>query len=280
MKKLLLVVMAVFAIAVANAQTETKTTLVLKNGTEIRGVVLQEVPGEYITIKADSGDIFTYRMDEVQSGMNEKLNNQVQQQRALVAKREANKPYTGYRGIVEIGGAFSPGSGTADLDYRASVHFINGGYLTPHLYLGIGVGLAFSKGGYSMDDWGDEYYFVGKHDYVSVPLFANIRASFLKGRKVTPFVSLKIGYDIALKSKLDRSASWYDEYYEEYHTIHYSASFSGFYMEPTLGAQIARNSVSSKKQYWMVGITFITLPDSSSRFSEMYGVGLRAGLTF
>lgn len=248
MKKLLLVVMAIFAIAVANAQTETKTTLVLKNGTEIRGVVLQEVPGEYITIKADSGDIFTYRMDEVQSGMNEKLNNQVQQQRALVAKREANKPYTGYRGIVELGGAAEISSGTAG--FRASVNFVNGYSFSPHFYAGVGVGIAVHS------------------NHCAIPLFANLRFSFLKDRKLIPYISLNVGYDISLTRISD------DEYFNYYY---YGATYSGYYLEPNIGIQIKRKTVRNKNYYWNIGISYTELLEC---WDDLHGIGLRVGLTF
>ena len=66
MKKLLLSIMLIMASFVMFAQGTYKEVVYLKNGSIIKGVVLEQVPNESIKIQTADGSIFVYPMSEVE----------------------------------------------------------------------------------------------------------------------------------------------------------------------------------------------------------------------
>lgn len=64
MRKLLFFVLLTFCFAFAAAQNMSEVVY-LKNGSMIRGMVIEEIPGQSIKIKTADGSVFVYRMSEV-----------------------------------------------------------------------------------------------------------------------------------------------------------------------------------------------------------------------
>ena len=165
----LFIVISTFAIAQNNYQD----VVYLKNGSIIRGVVIEQVPNESIKIETSDKSIFVYQMDEIQKitkeekpvAKNERIN-------ASPSAGEGLKP--GYRGIMEMGYQF--GTGDYGMD-RLKFNIINGGQFSPYFYLGGGVGL--------------RYYFDA--EAALVPVFVHARTNILD-KKVSPYFAFSLGY--------------------------------------------------------------------------------------
>ena len=156
-----------------NAQS-LQEVVYLKNGSVIKGVVIEQVPGVSLKIRTNDGSIFAYSMSEVEK---------ISKEESATTRITSNSSGTassldfGYRGFVDLG--FTVGLG---YDYGGRVAFFtsHGVQILPQLYVGGGVGVNYF---YDLDG-------------VSIPLFVDVRTD-LKKAKISPFVDLKLGYSVA-----------------------------------------------------------------------------------
>lgn len=156
----------------------------LKNGSVVRGVVVEQVPGASLKIQTADGSLFVFQMSEVDKITKELPKQQVQQTVATTkkyviesaeeaVKNEAAAKTRGYRGFVD-------GGFTAGYDFMVELINTSHGYqINPHFFVGGGMGLhiAAIEGG------------------VIVPIFADVRVNFLK-HKISPFVDYKVGASV------------------------------------------------------------------------------------
>ncbi len=160
-------------VAFAVAQNYMVDVVYLKNGSVIRGTIIEQVPNESIKIQTSDGSIFAYQIDEVQKMTKEAATQYFgagrQWDNRFAAKR-------GYAGFVDIGGGFAIG------DYAgpyAEITTSHGCQIIPYLFMGVGFGFHYDL------EW----------DAAFVPVFADIRCNFLNSN-ITPFIGMKIGYSI------------------------------------------------------------------------------------
>lgn len=168
MRKLLLLfaLLAAFSIqCIAQSYTEV---VYLKNGSIIRGIVIEQVPNKSLKIKTADGSIFAYAMDEV-----EKITKE-----AYYAKGNHNYgtgySLKGYKGFVETGYTFDLSDCNAE---RFTISTTHGYQFNNYLFVGGGIGLNLYTDA----------------DLYSVPVFASFRANFMN-KKITPFADIKSGY--------------------------------------------------------------------------------------
>lgn len=143
--------------------------LYLKNGSVIRGIIIEQVPNESLKIQTYDGNIFVYKMEEVLKITKESPI--VQRKIGGAKKGDFNKP-DGYFGLLEIGYATPT---------RLGVTVINGYRIVPQFAIGVGIGLQ----GY-----------IG-YGEMTIPLFVHLRSDFLN-RAVSPFIAFNIGYNISV----------------------------------------------------------------------------------
>jgi hypothetical protein len=200
MKKQLSLLAALFVIGMmlpATVQAQRYEDVVhLKNGSVIRGIIVEQVPNESLKIETRDGNIFVYQMDEVEKMTKETTTSRSPRAGRSTVNRvtreqkfkEFNKPQ-GYLGIVEVGGGLGLGNYAAQ---RASVSVINGYRFFPQFAVGIGVGLeAFF---YTWHNHNNGDTFTGSEG--SIPIFLHLRSDFIDG-KVTPYVAVNTGYNIS-----------------------------------------------------------------------------------
>lgn len=135
----------------------------LKNGSIIKGSVVEQIPNQYIKIQSGDGSVFVYQSDEIS-----KIEKAVKKNRF---KSYLSKEYdiTGYRGFVDIG--FQRGLDLSVHDFSCFIISTSHGYQFSQLtFLGIGVGY-------------NEYAF---------PIFVDYRQNFIKG-SISPFFNMKAG---------------------------------------------------------------------------------------
>lgn len=152
----------------------------LKNGSIIKGIVIEEVPNESLKIQTRDGSVFAYKMSEV-----EKITKQV------VTKKDARGSYnlygdnsdydlkTGFKFFTELGYTFGDNEGE-----RVELLTAAGSQINPYLFVGAGVGLNY----YTSD---------GDNGFV-LPIYADLRGYVPTGSAVHPYIDLKPGYGVNL----------------------------------------------------------------------------------
>jgi len=186
----------------SNTRANYDDVVYLKNGSIIRGIIIEQVFNEKIKIKTHEGNIFVYMADEIEkfakeeSSYNKSANNW-----KLSQSEEFNKP-KGYLGLLEFGGGIGFGTWGAN---RISLTMINGYRAVPQFAIGVGIGLQLLF---------YEYYdgYLKKITEATLPIFLHLRSDFL-ARRVSPFIVFNIGYNASLSKGF----------------------YSGIMIEPTLG---------------------------------------------
>lgn len=272
MKRFLLAIVCVcFAVSVAQAQTSNQTLLKLKSGVEVRGEIVELIPDVSITLKDANGDLFYYRMDEVARFEMGK------QEKSKIRESKGLGNFKGYRGVVDVNWNRGGDGNNKSLHYQQiNVSFINGYNFGSYLFIGLGVGVSFSNmNGWCGECYNDDHEQLG--DHIDLPIFLHLRSSFLKNRRVSPFVALSAGYNINCKTA----------YRDGYHaTIHDDAGnyfypagkFSGVYIEPSLGAEFRIN----RKHAISLALTLPIVPPTEKTRGRfiMKNVGAKIGYSF
>lgn len=170
MKKLLLLFALLVGISLhCTAQNYTEVVY-LKNGSIIRGVIIEQVPNKSLKIQTADGSIFAYPMSEVEKITKEKATYRANREEFGNTKSSLK----GYKGFVETGYIFD----LSDFDAnRFEVSTTHGYQFNNYLFVGGGIGI--------------DYY--TDADLTSVPIFASFRANFTN-KRITPFADIKTGY--------------------------------------------------------------------------------------
>ena len=175
MKKLLFFLCACF-VCLVSAKAQSLTDVVyLKNGSVVRGTIIEQVPNESIKIQTSDGSIFAYPMVEVQKMTREQA---IRVTRGSVSNgfRHNFAPQRGYRGFVEVGGGLGISDWAGDYVGLTTSH---GYQFNPYIFAGAGVGANY--------DFGNEIIFI--------PVFADFKYNVLNS-SITPMFGAKIGYTV------------------------------------------------------------------------------------
>ncbi len=191
---------------VAQAQ-QLQEVVYLKNGSIIRGVIIEQVPNESLKIQTADGSIFAYPMDEVEKITKEQplvSNNttitsynsgtNTSSKSSFSSMVESYGLKSGYRGFIDLG--YSVGVGDWG-EGRVELSTSHGYQIIPYLFVGLGAGV--------------NYYH--ESEVWEIPIFAHLRGSLPCHAICQPFIDWKIGYTV------------YD--------------ITGFYMCPSLGCRFA-----------------------------------------
>ena len=178
MKRFVLIIAAMVMFAANMMAQNFQEVVYLKNGSIIKGTVIEQVPGKTIRIQTNDGSIFAYRMDEVERIVKEPISDR-QVSRGGYSQNSHSQAndgglQTGYRGFFETGYNFGVG------DYkegRVEMSTIHGSQVLPMLFIGAGVGVSY---------WFDS-------ETVAIPIFADFRLNAPTG-SISPFLDLKMGY--------------------------------------------------------------------------------------
>ena len=166
--KLTLLSIFLFTAIAANSQSY-QDVVYLKNGSIVKGQIIEQIPTSSLKIEIAGGSIFVYQMTEIEKIIKEEIIT------PPIAKRKRTAPKTGYKGFVDMGGGFPVSNG----DGFFSVHISQGYQFNPFFYAGAGLGIDYHFG----------------YSTICLPLFANGRVNFIDN-PVSPFFDLKIGYSV------------------------------------------------------------------------------------
>lgn len=180
MKRITVIVMLLLSISIFSyAQNQLQDVVYLKNGSIIRGTVVNMVPNETLRIQTLDGSTFVYQMNEVEKITKEQPVNQTRNSfRPFGGNVASFKP--GYEGSADLG--YTVGTGTWSLN-RFEFNTSHGYRFNPYFYLGAGLG----------------FHYYHEADGTLMPLFVDARADLMSGN-IVPFVDLRAGYSISLSS--------------------------------------------------------------------------------
>jgi sRNA-binding regulator protein Hfq len=140
----------------------SQNVVYLKNGSVIRGTIIEQIPGKTISLKTKDDNIMVFYLDEI---------DRIGVSPVSGGSRGLRQ---GYKGILELDYAIGTGDWKVD---RLNLQFINGYQVNPYFSLGIGTGA--------------HYYFDA--EAVLIPVFADFRANFIDNA-VSPYLAFDIGY--------------------------------------------------------------------------------------
>lgn len=207
---LLLSLCSLIAINTLHAQEVPREDVVyLKNGSVIRGQILEYQPEGNIKVEIQGGSILVYKTSDVLKVQKEPMKNPPPQYYSKDALKEKNPPILKTKGMY---------------------HFIGGGNLFGVNDWGspsVGLSLTYT-GGYQVNN----YLAVGAgigfktlfNQYNFVPVFADIRGYLFK-KPTSIYYNLELGYNIALKTQ-----SW------EWNST--QKAEGGIYARPAIGVRV------------------------------------------
>lgn len=247
MKKLLLLTF-LFCISLT-VFAQQNEAVYLKNGSVIKGTIIEQIPNESLKIETSDGSIFVYKMEEVA-----KITKETSQNKGQANQSRSNSVFTngngrtydiqGYRGFVDFGYTVGVGDFATG---RVELTTSHGYQINPYIFIGGGTG----------------FQFYHEAESVVLPLFADFRANFTNGH-IVPFVGIKLGYSFDL-----------------------SDSFSGlgFYLNPAVGVKF----MLSDKQALNLSIGYTMQSADAYYYSSGYfysstenmgGISFKVGFEF
>jgi hypothetical protein len=170
-KKYFVLLAFAFITTLAYSQPNYQDVVYLKNGSIIRGVIIEQDPNVSIKIQTDERNVFVFFFYEI-----EKLTKEPYQVRY-------GSNNVRYKGVMEFG--IQWGIGNLDMN-RFKLNIINGIQVNPYFSFGLGTGI--------------RWYQDTKTSLI--PLYSNIIIN-LTNNKNSPFISLGTGYSFEARKSFN-----------------------------------------------------------------------------
>jgi hypothetical protein len=189
MKKYLILVLLIAFASAAYAQ-QYQDVVYLKNGSIIRGVIVEQIPNQSIKIES-AGNVFVFKMDEIEKITKEEISTpksrhdgRVEKVKGRREKQEDGQPKTpqtsalkrGYSGIAELAFGIGYGDAVERANELIKINLVNSFRFNPHVALGLSTGARFLM----------------HEDIYLVPIMADLRINVLN-RKASPYFVLNLG---------------------------------------------------------------------------------------
>lgn len=206
-----------------NAQSYTEVVY-LKNGSVIKGTIIEQVPNVSLKIKTNDGSLIICKMEDVNKITKEETYSNNYRNNTS-SRKLARQTLRGYKGFVDMGYVVDLSDNNAN---KLEISTSHGYQFNNYFYVG---------GGVAVDYYTDA-------DLISAPVFVDFRANFIN-KKVTPFADIKTGYSFgdvegvyvttgvgvrfslrgkkAINLKLEYNYQQYD-----YNDSYYSYSYGGY----------------------------------------------------
>lgn len=161
------------------AQTHYQDVVYLKNGSIIRGMIIEQVPNQSIKIETADRSVFFFKLEEIEKFTREPASGR----QSPLARGEGGVWSPGFIRITELG--YEGGTGRYGIN-RFKFNFINSYQFTPHFSAGLGTGF--------------RYYIDA--DIFALPILTDLRATILKG-PISPYFALGLGYTLDTKNRFE-----------------------------------------------------------------------------
>ena len=177
------IVICLFALVISTMAfvTMAQDVVYLKNGSVIKGSVIEMIPNQSIKVQTADGSLFVYQMNEV-----DRIERDVKaKSHQSIDEDDFEGDYLerGFRGLIDLGAHF--GFGDAEDSYQISAAFTGGYQINRMLFVGAGVAPTLNL-------FDNEYYDEVETTFL-LPIYSAIRLDFIN-KKVTPFIDGRIGY--------------------------------------------------------------------------------------
>lgn len=218
MRKLLFLLTLLLSISTYVAAQNYTEVVYLKNGSVIKGVIIEQVPNVSLKIKTSDGSLIICQMNDVEKITKEERYTR-DYRKDVNNRKAARNTLKGYKGFVDVGYIADLSDYNAD---KVEVSTSHGYQFNNYFYVG---------GGVAVDFYTDA-------DLIAAPIFVDFRANFIN-KKITPFADIKTGYSVgdvegvyvatgigvrfslkgkkALNLKLEYNYQQYDYYYRGYY---------------------------------------------------------------
>lgn len=168
-----------------SAQVNRRDIVYLKNGSIIKGDILEVVPNETIKIKTSDGSIFVFKMEEVErTGKDEPVAKEISKEQADVTKTKERAKSSGYLFMVRLGPNTHLWEGS---DFSAGI--INA--IQVNEYMSFGIGAEATTYGYDRDY---------NSSVVIYPFFFDARF-YIPKERAQPMFSMQLGYSVVGNKK-------------------------------------------------------------------------------
>ena len=197
MKKPIVFILSLFfAVFAFSQQTQYEDVVYLKNGSIIRGMIVEQIPNQTLKIKTADRNLFVFEFDQIEKITKEEIPQELvgEEQKPAPPSNQYVAKENGFESEIDLLLAVQLEWGEPVL----GMHAIAGYRFIPQFFMGGGFGV--------------EIYTDGN----MLPLFLNIRTDFIKAR-VTPFFSANVGYAFGWVNG-DNGSDW-----------------GGIFMEPGIG---------------------------------------------
>ena len=241
MKRIITFLFAIFMCATIVAQP-LRDVVYLRNGSIIKGLVIEMVPNATISIRTADGSIFVYPASEVvRVEKEQRYHHSLMTSYAACDTCRATTHHRGYMGSIE-GGICAY---INESELRGSFLTTHGAQVTPKLFIGAGLGF---DSGYGV-------------------IYADIRHFFNTAKThCNPYLECKAGY------------GWSDNNYDlvcfPYDDVEIDDGFSGTYLSPSLGLEFP----FGRHRAAVLGSLAYSAFVSSDHW--YHSIGLRIGIAF
>jgi hypothetical protein len=174
MKKIVAFILVLNGCLPVFSQQGYEDVIYLKEGSIIRGTIIEQVPNVSLKIQTADRNVFVYQIDDVEKITKEPLPNS----KSSAAPSSGVTPaYFGDLSVVYGFGINDNAEGLSTMN----MDIINGFQLYPYFSVGIGTGV--------------KVWFIKNitEKPILIPAFVDLRGHFLPG-KVSPFLDIQIGY--------------------------------------------------------------------------------------
>ena len=121
MKRLIFVICAILCSSLFVSAKDFREVVYLKNGSIIKGIILEQIPNETIKIETSDGSVWVFQMSEVLKITKEFSSRNSTMRMNRHGERDEFKT-NGYKGFVDVGGAFGVGTYGDGLVSVSSTH--------------------------------------------------------------------------------------------------------------------------------------------------------------
>ncbi len=189
MKKIILFFLGIIILSFSYGQiTNWEDVIYLKDGSIIRGTIIEQIPNKSIRIQTKDRNVFFYNMDQIEKITKEEIPND-----KTINNKGSEENFAKFSNITELGGIFAVGPTTLKFEpfytgggltnhleianniNQFSFSTINGCQINRRIFIGIGIGAELGQ------------------TSINFPFFADFRYYILK-KKATPLIDISGGY--------------------------------------------------------------------------------------
>ena len=235
MKHLFFILLSILFSSYIKAQSNYQEVVYLKNGSIIRGIIIEQIPNVALKIQTADKSVWVYEFDEIEKIAKEEI---PAEKKAYTEKEKFEIKEKGFASTIR-GGLFGNTNGiyfsaTASMGYQFSKKY--------SLTLGAGI-------------------FQGKNSFV--PVFLMNRINFLDGR-ITPTLGVEAGYIYIPSSSIDRNNFYNQTSYYYYNYYNQRGYDDSVYLNPSVGLKLRMSKNSSwvfdfGYRYWNISNSSINM---------------------